>query len=512
MRTNPSSRTWMLSLFCLLAMPVVAQTQNYLWSTNNGAITLTKYTGPTGDIVIPDKINGLPVTTFVTQIFDPIRKTMTSVTIPNTLTWLPLWAIEHCDALTTVNIPASVTRIDGSPCYSCLHLKSITVDPQNPAFCSVDGVLYDKKLTRLVQYPCARPGELRIPDGVTAIDIYSIYGSVGLSSVTIPSSLTSLTGFSAPWGGLFSSCSALTNVVIPDSITNIGAYAFNNCKQLANIALPKSIVSIGHNAFQGTALISVSIPQNVTRLEGDAFERCPKFQTIAVDALNPAYCSVDGVLFDKNRTQLILYPGGRPGNYTIPDNVTTIGKCAFRGSSGLTNITISACVTQIEEQAFAHCGWLKAIAVDAQNPAYSSVDGVLFDKQQTQLLLCPAGKRGDYTIPNSVTSIGNHAFIGCSALTGVTIPVSVARIGEAAFANCGNLRSVTIPASLTSIGDNAFLACSNLTNLYFKGNAPALSSAKASLGGYGVKTVFYLPTTTGWGAAFGGCPTAVWKQ
>ena len=504
--------TRIVPLLSVLALQSFAQIQNYQFTTNNGTITLTKYTGPTGDIVIPDKINELPVTTFVTEIFDPVFKTMTSVTIPNTITRLPMWAIEHCDALTTVNIPASVTRIDGGPFYSCLHLQSITVDPQNPAFCSVDGVLYDKLQNRLVQYPCARTGDLQIPESVTNLDVYSIYGSVGLSSVTIPRSLTSLPGFGATWGGLFSACSALTNVVIPDSVTNIGACAFNNCTRLAAITIPDSVVSIGTNAFMHcAALTSISIPKNVAHVAGDAFENCNALQKIVVDANNTRYSSANGVLLDKNQAQLIIHPGGQTGEYTIPDNISSIGKGAFRGNYGLTSVTIPSSVTNVGEKAFANCGKLKAIQVDARNPVYSSVDGVLFDKQQTKLLLCPAGKTGDYTIPGNVTSIENHAFMGCAELTGVTIPDNLAHMGESAFENCRKLRGVTIPSSVTFIGDKAFQVCANLTNLYFKGNAPALSSAKASLGSYGVKTVFYLPTTTGWGSTFGNIPTAIWK-
>jgi len=258
----------------VLLLPLAVQAQDYSYKTNRGALTLTKYTGPAGNVVIPSNINGLPVTTFVAELFDPVAKTMTSVTIPTSIIWLPMWAIEHCDLLTTVNIPASVTRIDGAPFYSCRHLKTITVDSQNPCYSSVDGVLYDKQQTLLVQYPCAKTGHFRIPESVTNIHIYSMYGSVGVSSITIPPSIKSLPGFAAGWGGLFSACTALTNIVIPDSVTNIGANAFNNCTRLASITLPENIVSIGSNAFRGTALAHVAIPRNVTCVGDSAFQSC----------------------------------------------------------------------------------------------------------------------------------------------------------------------------------------------------------------------------------------------
>ena len=177
------------------------------------------------------------------------------------------------------------------------------------------------------------------------------------------------------------------------------------------------MTSIGEGAFGGcSGLTSVTIPNSVTFIGDYAFYGC------------------DGLT-----------------SVTIPNSVTSIGDRAFDGCWNLTSVTIGNSVASIGEGAFGGCSRLTVINVDENNTAYFSIDGVLFNKSQTELILYPRRKQGAYTIPNSVTSIGRSAFRECSGLTSVNIPNSVTSIKDYAFEGCSGLTSVTIPNSVTSI-------------------------------------------------------------
>lgn len=154
----------------------------------------------------------------------------------------------------------------------------------------------------------------------------------------------------------------------------------------------------------------------------------------------------------------------------IPDSVASIGERAFSMCRDLPGVTIPAGVASIGEKAFYACAGLTGVSVADGNPAYSSVDGVLFDAGRTILYTYPPAKAGDYRIPDGVAAIADGAFYRCRDLTGVTIPDGVASIGEGTFENCGSLTSVTIPASVSSIGDGAFYTCLSLADVYYGGS------------------------------------------
>ncbi len=289
----------------------------------------------------------------------------------------------------------------------------------------------------------------------------------------------------------FDGCTYLTEITIHDSVTNIGYYAFNWCKSLTEIKVPDSVISIGYNAFNSCAsLTEIKIPDSVTSIGDDAFSYCTSLTEINVSENNSEYCSINGVLFNKDKTELYTYPCGKTDKkYVIPDSVTSVGKRAFEPCKDLTEITIPDSVTSIGEYvfvlcegltritipdsvasigncAFSGCTSLTEINVSENNSEYCSINGVLFNKDKTELYTYPQGKTDKkYVIPDSVTRIGDHAFAGCENLTEITIPDSVAGIEENAFYSCESLTEITIPDSVTSIGDFAFAFCESLTEI-----------------------------------------------
>lgn len=270
--------------------------------------------------------------------------------------------------------------------------------------------------------------------------------------------------------------SSATSINIPStidgkSVTSIGNNAFYSCKNLVNITIPDSITSIGNNAFEYCAsLKSVLIPGSVKSIGNAAFNRCESLMNIEVIKNNSNYFSQDGVLFDKNKTKLIQYPiGNKRIAYDIPNGVKSFGDCAFDSCSTLKNITIPDSVTSIGWGVFSGSTSLTNIDVSENNLNYSSYEGVLFNKNKTELIKYPIrNERTSYNLPAGVINFGD-VFSDCKNLVNITIPNSVTNIGVGAFWQCANLASITITNSVTSIGNYAFYDCKNLKDIYYYG-------------------------------------------
>lgn len=224
----------------------------------------------------------------------------------------------------------------------------------------------------------------------------------------------------------------------------------------------KIVAGLKDNAFYDYANpVNVTVPASLTHIESLAFYHCSGLTAIHVDPSNTVYSSMDGVLFDKGQTLLFQYPGGKAGEYVIPDSVTEIKEWGFSFCGGLTRLGIGQNLILIGTGALTPCTNLTEIAVNDSNSVYCSVDGVLLDTGLTTLLQCPGGRTGSYAIPSGIATIGDRAFAYCIGMSHVTIPGSITNIGLGAFYFCG-LTNVVIPEGVVFIGNNAFESCLNL--------------------------------------------------
>ena len=331
---------------------------------DDGTVEITNYTGTATDLEIPSEIEGKNVTSICRYAFSGCSSIVSAV-IPKGVTSIGDYAFRNCTALTSIDIPDGVTAIEYSAFLGCSSLVAVN-----------------------------------IPNSVTNIDEFAFYGCTSLLSVTIPNSITNIGNCA------FYNCYSLTSITFPSSVKSIGGNAFYCCTSLESVTISEGVTSIGKNAFEDcTAISSVTIPASVTTIGESPFAGCRNLEAINVDANNEYYISVNGVLFNKDKTTVISYPANKTDTkYVIPDSVTCIDAGAFYECTSLESISI----------------------------------------------------------PDSVISIGDYAFNDCNSLTSVDIPDSVTCIGDSAFRYCSFLTSIIIPDSVTSIGSNTFFGCNRL--------------------------------------------------
>ena len=426
-----------------------------------------------------------------------------SVSLPDSLNELGFSVFGNCFNLETVNIPANLkTSFDYSGLSYLYNYKKIDVDGSNNQYSSLDGVLFNKDKTELIKYPQNKTDKsYAVPDTVKKIDSKAFYNNHYLETVEIPSSVKEIELYA------FADCLSLNNIDL-NKVEEIGDYAFEKCNNLKTVTVPKTVSYIGENPFREcksletinvdsenpnyciyngaltdkakTVLYSypcknlntefavpdtvssishfffaycnnlknVSVPASVTNITPLAFYYCDNTLQINIDENNPNYIFSDGLVLNKTKDSIVCATfGSDVTSYVIPNNIKTIEECAFSGCKGLQSVTVSKNVEEYNH-GFFYSNTIKNVYVDSENPYFISVDGVLFNKDKTELLYYPDGRnQSHYAVPDSVNKIDLYTFV---------------------FAK--SLRSISIPATVTSVKKQTFYD-SNIKDVYFGGSA-----------------------------------------
>jgi len=382
-------------------------------------------------VVIPDSVVSID-----TYAFNACTG-LANLTLGTGITSIGSYAFYGCENLTDVVLPASIRTIGIRAFDNCPRLANLTTAPGNSAYRSVDGVLINQSGTVLIRYRPDRSGPYTIPDGITSIASYAFNNCANLSGVSFPDGLTGLGDFA------FAGCTGLTEIVLPNTLNRVGAYGFAGCSNLVGASLGNGLVTLGNYAFYGcSGLSELTIPDSVIAIGDRALGGCTGLT-----------------------------------NLTLGQGVTSIGSYAFIGCHRLNTLSLPASVTTIGGLALDGCSGLENIIVAGENPSYSSLDGVLFNKTMTKLIQFPAGRTGPYSIPPGVAEINNYAFRSCLGLATVSMPNSLAIIGDYAFSGCANLSAVDMGAGVIRIGIRAFENCSGLAMLMLPPTVTAVGAA-----------------------------------
>ncbi len=430
-------------------------------------------------VVLPDSVTSIGCEAFY------YCDSLISINIPSTVTEIKDYTFYYCTSLASVVIPDGVRSIGNNAFYNCDSLKSINIpasiteiSPYAFGYCTTLEAVY---ITDLEAWCNIELNEIESNPLYYAGNLY--LNGLLVTELVIPATVTEIKPYT------FCNCSSISSVSISEGVTSIGDYAFSGCVSLTSVTMPDSMISVEYCAFRNcSSLLSVNIPKNVNYIDEYAFAGCTALKMIDADEENAFYSSAGGVLYNKDKTALLRYPAGKAcDTFVIPDSVTIIGSGAFVDCIALLNVTIPESVTVIEGAAFYGCrsllsvnipktvtefGYnafcycrsletlyiaenisdldlssfdfygctsLSAIVTDDNNPVVTSVDGVLYNKECTELLWYPLGKKDPvFVIPDGVTAISelNNLY-----LISLVLPESITNIYYT-FENCISLTDV----------------------------------------------------------------------
>ena len=382
------------------------------------------------------------------------------INLPKTLVVLEPSAFSGCARLESIHIPAATTNIGQRVFWNCDSLESLTVNPENPRYAACQNLLVDKLTGEVLFCPKSYAGELRLPDGLVRVAPWSFLNRPGITKVVLPASLKEI-GRNAFYGcgglktvewpdGLekigkqaFGSCTNLVALTFPRGLKKIESEAFRGCKSLREVQFPSGLETIGESAFCDTGITNIFIPASVIRIAENSFSLCGALGAIKVDADNPEYASVDGVLYGKNPLRIVRCSPRLPESIELPEGLEQIPDRAFMHQKRLKHVRLPSSLRSIGKSAFWDCRELQEIVVPEK------VDGIA----ESSFRSCANLER--VVLPEGLRWIGNWAFSDCSSLERINLPDSLKTIKKGAFFKSG-LKGIVLPDGVETVEDDAF--------------------------------------------------------
>ena len=372
--------------------------------------------------------------------------TLTDITIPEGIIEIGSYVFVGCNNLSSIFIPSSVENIGLWAFSMCENLQSINVDDNNTNYCSIDGVLFNKDTTTLIQYPNGKYGSYIVPSMVQIIG-----------------------------NGAFMDSKELTSVILGEKVKKLERFAFNSCSDLQLVEMNTTLEIIEDEAFYGSNLQSVTIPDSVKKIGSLAFDNCRHITSVVWNAKhviselgNPFYDSRETITSFVIGNEVEYLPNSLCAglinltSITIPNSVVRMGYAVFHECANLDSITIPNTLTKIEAQTFAECANLSSISIP------NSIDSIFSDAFRGCASLI------SIEIPESVNYLGKGTFRRCTGLKTISIPSSVSTIEEDLFSYCTNLSSINLPESIIKISRHAFRNCNSLTSISIPKNVSTL--------------------------------------
>lgn len=426
-----------------------------LFNYDKSTLILYPASGSLSEYSIPDTVTQLEDYSFYSS-------NLKKIVIGDSVTKIGWYALSDCDNLTDITLPKKINSMGRNAFSGCDALESVTV-PQ----CTISISMFSD---------CKNLKTVVLPETLKAIGQNAFDGCENLSEISIPSSVTSIGRYA------FRGCEKLETIEISSKVTKIEFFTFNGCTGLKKVVLGEGVTTVDYNAFGGCESIeTVEVNSNISWENlSNVIKNSNSLKTIIINAENEYFsCDENGVLYNKDKTELLCYPSGKTDSaYTIPDNVKRIGATAFKDAAALKNITIPSSVEYIGANAFLDSGFYKDNANWDNGFLYIGTNLVAADSDavaiqcrlysKTTLVASRVFEKFEITsiiIPDGVKHINDYAFINCDNLASVTLPSGLVSLGTGAFYDCDSLKTIEIPAGVSEIGNFTFYGSDILENV-----------------------------------------------